>query len=110
MTQSPGGFQQKNTRDFESGRLLMLAELFVQLLTLFRKLGGIQRDTLQDFQQCIDLTFGGKELIHDDDLLILQHAITRLEITLLVAQGVIRLRYHFFHLQQKLRGILDHSG
>ena len=98
----------KPTQAFLS-RLKLLYKFFVELLTLFGKAGAIEGDALQNFHQRIDLAFGGVKLINDDDFLVFQNTISRLEITFLITKRIIRLRDHVLQLCQEWYGVFNHG-
>src|SRR5688572_20063716 len=86
----------------------LMEKLFVKLLAFFSETTPVKRHIFQDIQQGVYLSFGGVEPVDNDDLLILQYTVTRLEITLLITQSVIRFRDHFFKFGQKLVGVFNH--
>src|SRR3546814_17320824 len=67
----------------------LLGELSVKLLAFFGEPAGVKRDRAQYFKKRVDLYLGSVKLVYDADLLILENAETRLEISFLVAEGVV---------------------
>ena len=93
-----------------SSRLRLLEELFVKFNALFREAGGVERNVFQKVKQRVDLTFSRIKLVHDDDLLIFQYTVARLEISLFVTERIVRFGNEIFKFGQKLRGVFNHSG
>ncbi len=86
-----------------------MRQFLIQLLALLRKSRAVKLHVAQNLQQGIDLAFCRIELINDDNLLIFKQTVSRLKVTLFIAQRVVRLRDHIFQLREKLNGVFDHS-
>lgn len=86
-----------------------MRQFLVQLLAFFCKPRAVKLHGAQNFQERVDLALRRIELINDDNLLIFKQTVSRLKVTLLIAQRIVRLRDHIFQLREKLNGVFDHS-
>ena len=74
-----------------------MRQLLVQLLAFMRECIEIDLELRKKIDQCVDPSFGLEKFIEDNDLPVLQNAITTLECASFVTDNISAFFYEFLY-------------